>query len=81
MKMPEPTLPTHAKGRMFTEEQLKQYGRDLLEAAAVECDQEQATYEARYKTCTDTESRGECVGRIQMAYERAQAIRSMKETL
>jgi hypothetical protein len=33
MKMPEPTLPTHAKGRMFTEEQLKQYGRDLLEAA------------------------------------------------
>jgi len=54
---------------------------DLLEAAAVECESEQATYEARYKECTDKESRGECVGRIQMAYERARAIRSMKEKL
>jgi hypothetical protein len=90
MKMPKPHLQGgsfasesgfQGSADGFTEAQMKQYGRDLLEEAAKECDNEQATYEERYKTCTDTESRGECVGRIQMAYERAQAIRAMKETL
>jgi hypothetical protein len=41
MKMPEPLMLMvvgKPESAVFSEEHLKQYGRDLLEAAAVECE-------------------------------------------
>ncbi len=50
MKMPEPTITLHGKTKggklseqkleLYDAEKMKQYGRDLLEEAAKECDRE-----------------------------------------